>query len=66
MVVDAAIQEMPEKSKITGINKLNNFEYREEGVLARRAYGIGTGSLITISGENAGEPRLRALWLNLL
>ena len=64
--VDAAIQEMPEKSKITGINKLNNFEYREEGVLARRAYGIGAGSLITISGENAGEPRLRALWLNLL
>ena len=60
VVVDVAIQETPKKSKITGINKLNNFEYRE-GVLARRAYGIGTGSLITISGENVGELRLTAL-----
>ena len=64
MVVDVAIQEAPEKRKISGINKLNNFEYREEGVLARRAYRISTGSLITISGKNAGESRLKALWLN--
>ena len=64
VVVDVAIQEAPEKRKISGINKLNNFEYREGGVLARRAYGIGTGSLIIISGENAGESRLKALWLN--
>ena len=33
-------------------------------MLARRAYGIGTGSLITISGENAGESRLKAFLLN--
>ena len=64
VVVDVAVQEAPDKRKISGINKLNNFEYREEGVLARRAYGIGTGSLITISGEIAGESRLKALWLN--
>ena len=64
VVVDVAIQEAPEKRKISGINELNNFEYREGGVLARRAYGIGTGSLITISGENAAESRLKALWLN--
>lgn len=63
VVVDVAIQEMSEKRKITGINKLNNFGYRE-GVLGRRAYRIGTGSLITISGENAGESTLKALWLN--
>ncbi|XP_020603956.1 uncharacterized protein LOC110042912 [Orbicella faveolata] len=62
VVVDVAIQEMPEKRKITGI-KLNNFGYRE-GMLGRRAYRIGTGSLITISGENAGESTLKALWLN--
>ena len=64
VVVHVAIQETPEKRKITGITKLNNFEYRDEGVLARRAYGIGTGSLINVSGENAGESRLKALWLN--
>ena len=63
MVVEVPIQEGPEKRKISGINKLNNFEYRE-GVLARRALGIGTGSLITISGENAGESRLKAFWVN--
>lgn len=61
VVIDVAIQETPEKRKITGINKLNNFEFRDEGVLARRAYGIGTGSLITISGENEGESRPKAL-----
>ena len=64
VVADVAIQEAPEKRKISGINKLNNFEYREEGVLARQVCRIGTGSLITISGEYAGESRLKALWLN--
>ena len=59
VVVDAAVHETPEKRKITGISKLNNFEYREKGVLARRAYGMGTGSLINISGKNAGELRLK-------
>ena len=64
VVVDVAIQETPEKRKITGINELNNFEYRDRGVLGRRAYGIGTGPLITISGESVGESRLKDLWLN--
>ena len=35
MVVDASIQQTPEKRKIIGINKLNNFECRDEGVFAR-------------------------------
>ena len=47
VVVDVSIQRTPEKRKIIGINKLNNFECRDEGVFARRAYRIGTGSLIT-------------------
>lgn len=35
VVVDVVIQEMFEKRKIIGINKFNNFEYRDEGVLVR-------------------------------
>ena len=50
VVVDVSIQRTPEKRKIIGINKLNNFECRDEGVFVRRAYRISTGSLITISG----------------
>jgi len=35
-----------EHQKITGINKLNNFKRMEGGLVAWRAYGIGTGKLI--------------------
>ena len=45
VVVDSSIQQTSEKRKIIGIDKLNNFECRDEGVFARRAYRIGTGSL---------------------
>ena len=58
VVVDVATQQTPEKRKIIGINKLNNFEFRDEGVFARRAYRIGTGSLITISGGHEGESKI--------
>ena len=37
VVVDVALQEVPKKRKISLITKLNNFKYREEGALARRA-----------------------------
>ena len=33
-------------SKIEGISQLSNVEYKEEGLLVRRAYGIGDGKLI--------------------
>jgi len=48
------IQEAPsELTKIPGINKLNNFLFDEEGVVARRAYGIGKGKRIS-SVEGCG------------
>lgn len=33
-------------SKIEGISRLSNIEYKEEGLLVWRAYGIGDGKLI--------------------
>ena len=33
-------------SNIEGLSQLNNVEYKEEGLLVRRAYGIGDGKLI--------------------
>ena len=33
-------------SKIEGISQLSNVEYKEEGLLVWRAYGIGDGKLI--------------------
>ena len=51
-VVETTIQEAPDKRKLHGINKLNNFEFRDDGcVLARRAYGIGEGSIINLTGD---------------
>ena len=43
-----------EQRKIPGINKLNNFTYTEDGVLAHRGYSIGEGKNITIHG-NSGK-----------
>ena len=48
-VVEAAICETPEQRKIPGINKLNNFEFRNESVFTRGAYGIGEGSRIIMT-----------------
>ncbi|KAK3721852.1 hypothetical protein QZH41_002280 [Actinostola sp. cb2023] len=42
-----------EHQKITGINKLNNFKRMEGGLVAWRAYGIGTGKLINFEGARA-------------
>lgn len=53
-VVEAAIHETSEQRKIPGINKLKNFEFHDEGVLARRAYGIGEGSQITTTVGHGG------------
>ena len=46
-VLETTIPETADQAKVTGINKLNNFEYRADGILARRAYMIGDGKLIT-------------------
>lgn len=54
-VVEAAICETPEQRKIPGINKLNNFEFRNESVFARRAYGIGEGSQIITTEGHGGS-----------
>ena len=48
-VVEAAICKTPEQRKIPGINKLNNFEFRNESVFTRGAYGIGEGSRIIMT-----------------
>ena len=46
-MVEAAILEKPDQRKIPGINKLNNFEFRDDIIVTRRVYGIGEGSQIT-------------------
>ncbi len=58
-LVEAAIDEKPGERKIPGINKLNNFVFREDSVLARRAYDIGEGSQITTTGGHEGISTLR-------
>ena len=51
-VVKTTIQEAPDKRKLDRINKLNNFEFRDDGcALARGAYGIGEGSVINLTGD---------------
>ena len=39
-----------EKSKIPGVNKLNNFEFGDNGIRGRRAYRIGE-KLIVVKDE---------------
>ena len=62
-VVEGPIRETPEKRKIPGINKLNNFEFRDEGLLARRAYGIGEGSQISTTEGLRGKSMLICFFL---
>lgn len=53
-VVKLLSEQLPlEKAKIPGINKLNNFQFENEGIRVRRAYAIGSGKIIkTEQGEN--------------
>ena len=43
-------------SKIEGISQLSNVEYKEEGVLVWRAYGIGDGKLIPTDKLHCPSP----------
>ena len=54
-VVEASIPKKPEQRKILGINKLNNFAFQDEGILARRAYKIGEGSHVTTTEGRDGK-----------
>ena len=40
--------------KITGINKLNNFEFKDEILVAWRAYGMGKGKEIALETTSEG------------
>ena len=54
-VVEASINETPEERKIAGINKLNNFEFKNDGVFVRRAYAIGKGRKINTKHGQGGS-----------
>lgn len=43
-------------SKIEGISRLSNIEYKEEGLLVWRAYGIGDGKLIATDKLHCPSP----------
>ena len=64
-VVEAAIPDTSDHKKIPGINKLNSFEYRDDIIIARRAYGIGEGSQITTNGGLKGMSCCFAFLLSL-
>ena len=53
-VVEDVINENPDKRKIPGINKLNNFVFQEEDILARQAFDIGEGHKVAITGRHDG------------
>ncbi len=54
---DSKPSEAPEIPKRIGISKINNVEYRRNGMLVHRAYGIGKGMLIRKDEiENMPEP----------
>ena len=40
--------------KIIGINKLNNFEFKDEILVAWRAYGMGNGKEIPLETTSEG------------
>ena len=44
--------------KIPGISKLNNFEYNHGNIVAWRAYGIGKGKDIKLSGKTNGRSNI--------
>ena len=40
--------------KIIGVNKLNNFEFKDEILVAWRAYGMGKGKEIPLETTSVG------------
>lgn len=62
-VVEASVNETPEQRKIPGINKLNNFEFKNDGLFARRAYAIGKGRKINTKHGQGGS--FKALYIKI-
>ncbi|PFX13537.1 hypothetical protein AWC38_SpisGene22373 [Stylophora pistillata] len=44
-----------EQSKITSVNKFNNFQYVKGSVIVWRAYGVGKGKMVTIKSSLTGK-----------
>lgn len=49
MAILPSINETAELQKISGISKLNNFQFTEDSLLAWRAYGIGPGKSMALA-----------------
>ena len=43
-----------EQSKITSVNKFNNFQYVNGSIIVWRAYGVGKGKMVTINSSRTG------------
>ena len=43
-----------EQSKITSVNKFNNFQYKNGSIIVWRAYGVGKGKTVTIKSSRRG------------
>ncbi|KAK3748950.1 hypothetical protein QZH41_010037, partial [Actinostola sp. cb2023] len=52
VVENAEILTMREQKKMPGINKLNNFEYKQNKLVTWRAYEVGKGKTLTIDKES--------------
>ena len=54
VVTPSVVYSEQEQSKITSVNKLNNFQYVNGSIYAWRAYGVGKGKTIKIQSSRRG------------
>ena len=54
LVTLSLVSSEQEQSKITSVNKLNNFQYVNRNIYAWRAYGVGKGKTIKIQSSRRG------------
>ena len=54
VVTPSSVNSDQEQSKITSVNKFNNFHYVNGSIIVWRAYGVGKGKTVTINSSRRG------------
>ena len=54
VVTPSSVFSDQEQSKITSVNKFNNFQYVNGSIIVWRAYGVGKGKTVTINSSRTG------------
>ena len=54
VVTPSSVFSDQEQSKITSVNKFNNFQYVNSSIIVWRAYGVGKGKTVTINSSRRG------------